>query len=121
MEFYFDEERNVYVYKNEGLIEKEVIIDYYSMLGTEASLPSDLRVLIDARACTFKFEPDDLQEMFGVLRDSLKKFNSIFEAILVLQPYETVIATLFSEGVKDPRYKFGVFSTMPAALLWLQK
>jgi hypothetical protein len=41
------------------------------------------------------------------------------EAIEVDKPYETAIASLFSDGYKDPNYKFRVFSTKSAAENWL--
>ncbi len=119
MEYYFDNDIKVLAFNASGLIEKDYIIDFYEHMGENESYPRDLRTLIDARDCTYKFEISDMQEMFSALNNALENYTSVREAIVVEKLFETVFATLFAEGMVHPKYKFKVFSTRTAALNWL--
>ncbi len=120
MGFHFNSDSDILIYKCVDIIDKEHIMDLYKHIAEESSYPRNLRTLIDAADCIFKFEIKDLPELFQGLEKAFEKYSSLREAIVVDKPYETVLATLFAEGFKDPNYKFKVFSTKYAALGWLK-
>lgn len=119
MEYYYDNDIKVLAFNASGQIEKHYIIDFYEHLGKNETYPRILKTLIDARDCTYKFEIKDMAEMFAALNTALESYTSVREAIVVEKLFETVFATLFSEGMVHPKYKFRVFSTRKAALNWL--
>jgi len=95
------------------------IIEHYEYLITESSFPSNLKVLIDCRNVNFKIDPDEMPLCLIAVNNSLKKFNRLTEAIIVDKPYETVIATMFSQLTRNPSYNFQVYSSKLAARNWL--
>lgn len=119
MGFIFNKDTDILVYKTKGIIDKNHIIDFYRHMAVDLSYPRKLKTLIDATDCQFEFEIKDLRELFKELVLAFEKYDSLYEAIVVSKPYETVIATLFADGFKDPNYEFKVFSTKSGAVKWL--
>jgi hypothetical protein len=101
------------------VLHKKGIIEYYNYLRDEQSLPRKLKILIDTSGCVFTANASDIRELNEAMKEAVKKFEFLEEAIIVTKPYETVIATLFSEANREPNYIFRIFSTEAAADNWL--
>ena len=115
----FDTDSEILVSKTKGIVDKEYIKEFYKHIAAENQYPRKLKTLVDATECQFDFIIKDLGELIKELEIAFKKYTSIREAIVVAKPFETAIASIFSDGFKDPNYKFKVFSTRLAAEKWL--
>lgn len=117
--FLHDEELKILRVRYPGMLTKEEIIAHYDELRTNSSFHRNIRILIDCRNSTFTVKPEEVPELTAAARDAVRKFDSVKEAMMVTDPYETVIVTLFEKGINIPNYRFRVFYTEEAALNWL--
>lgn len=119
-EIEYDQENEILEVKIIKEIGTDGIIEYYTELSDNDNLPKEIKTLIDCRGAKFNLMPSEIQLPMYALENALKKFDRITEAILVDQPYETVIATLFQEFISERNnYEFMVFCTEEAAREWL--
>ena len=117
--FLHDEELKILRVRYPGMLTKDEIIAHYDELRTNSSFHRNIRILIDCRNSTFTVKPEEVPELTAAARDAVRKFDSVKEAMMVTDPYETVIVTLFEKGINIPNYRFRVFYTEEAALNWL--
>lgn len=106
----------------EGAVQAYSIADLITeIVGQRDKLPSDLKVLIDARRATFAGKPDDLIMILKKFREHYDKFELIKMTIILQNPYETAISIILKEMLRDiSNVLFKVFSTEQAALFWLK-
>ncbi|HCC72044.1 MAG TPA: hypothetical protein DEQ09_12975 [Bacteroidales bacterium] len=78
-----------------GMLTKEEIIAHYNELRTNKNFHRNIRILIDCKDSTFTVKPDEVDELVEVACKAAMEYNTLKEAILVSDPYETVIVTLF--------------------------
>ena len=117
--FKHDEELKILRVRYPGMLTKEEIIAHYDELRTNISFHRQLRILIDCRFSTFTVRPDEVPELIKAAIKAVGEYESVKEAMMVNDPYETVIVTLFKNGINVPNYMFKVFYTEEAALNWL--
>ncbi len=117
--FHHDEELKILRVRYPGMLTKEEIIAHYDELRTNSSFHRNIRILIDCRNSTFTVKPEEVPELIAAARDAVREYDSVKEAMMVTDPYETVIVTLFEKGINIPNYRFRVFYTEEAALNWL--
>lgn len=100
----------------------EEIIGHYEKLANYNSMPENLKVLIDCRDTKFKIKPHEMALTIDALRKAVKNYESVQEAIMVIDPYETAIASIFenfSSGIEN--YNFKIFYTDDAGISWLKR
>jgi hypothetical protein len=103
-----------------GHVSLNDIIEHYTMIADDESLPDDLRVLINCTEIQMDVKNKEIKKTMASLKKALKKHTYLKEAIVVSRPYATVIALLFgSMARKFKNYKFKVFSTEDAGREWL--
>ena len=117
--FLHDEELKILRVRYPGMLTKDEIIAHYDELRTNSSFHRNIRILIDCRNSTFTVKPEEVPELIAAARDAVREYDSVKEAMMVTDPYETVIVTLFEKGINIPNYRFRVFYTEEAALNWL--
>lgn len=117
--FQHDEEIIILRVRYPGMLTKEEIIAHYDELKTNTSFHRNIRILIDCRDSTFVVKPEEVPELIAAAKESVSEYDSVKEAMMVIDPYETVIVTLFEKGINFPNYWFKVFYTEEAALNWL--
>lgn len=117
--FLHDEELKILRVSYPGMLTKEEIIAHYDELRTNTSFHRNIRILIDCRNSTFTVKPEEVPELTEAAKKAVNKYQSVKEAMMVTDPYETVIVTLFEKGINVPHYRFKIFYTEEAALDWL--
>lgn len=100
-------------------LHKAGIIEYYQYLRDARALPRKMKILIDTSSCRFTVKTAEISQLNIAMKEAVREFDFLKEAIIVTQPYETVIATLFAEANREENYEFRVFSTEGAAGRWL--
>lgn len=101
-------------------IKIETIQDHYDYLSLSHYPQRDLKVLIDCSNVKFKVQRRELESVKAPFEKAIMKYNSIQEAIIVDEPYGTVIATLFEQYFPDhAKYNFKIFCTEESAKDWL--
>ena len=118
----YNSESKILEAKATGIKKVDDIILHYKHLSETNSYPKILKVLIDSRQAKMDVHPDELKKIFYPLVRAIKTYDSLYEAFLVKNPYETAIATLFEkEYLNFKNFKFNIFSTKEAAIDWLQE
>jgi hypothetical protein len=118
-----------YTFSNDILFAKSTgdntisdIIGHYDRLARSDEYSENLKVLIDIREVNLNVNPEELSAVRQSLIQSVENLGVLYEAILVKEPYETAIATLFEREFNDiGNYTFKVFYTEHAALSWLKE
>lgn len=116
----FNEKFNILETRLDGNLNIEDIVDHYDRIFKDDSLPKKLKVLVDCRNSTFDIDVDEIDLSFVTLKKALNKYDFIQEAIIVNEPFKTVIVTLFRESANFKNYDFRIFSTENAARRWLK-
>jgi hypothetical protein len=117
--FQHDEDLKILRVRYPGMLTKEEIVAHYNELRTNRSFHRNIRILIDCRDSTFTVKPEEVPELTAAAKKAVREYDSVKEAIMVTNPYETVIVILFEKGINIPNYRFKIFYTEQAALNWL--
>ena len=103
-----------------GEISIENVLEYYQYLENNPEYPRELRILINARDSNFDFRTEELSKISDSARNAIKQYNAIREAIIVSQPVEPAMVSIFSL-FDISNHQFQIFHTRIAALNWLQE
>lgn len=98
------------------------IIEYYLSISKDNSLPRNLKTLIDCSNGKLQIDlnKNEIEKARFALNKAIDVFDSIREAVVVVKPYETVVATLFRDFNHDIKnLSFKIFCTQKASLKWL--
>ncbi len=117
--FQHDEELKILRVRYPGMLTKEEIIAHYDELRTNRDFHRNIRILIDCRDSTFTVKPEEVPELTAAAKKAVMEYDFVKEAMMVSDPYETVIVVLFEKGINIPNYRFKIFYTEEAALDWL--
>lgn len=121
-EYTYNSNLNVLEVKFIGDLDIKNVLEYYDFVRKDKSLPKNLKVLIDCSQVKFKIETTEVVYVKEAVWQTVKVSHPLREAIIVDQPYETVIATLFGNLSFDIElYNFAIFCTKEAALDWLSR
>lgn len=97
------------------------IVGYINATKLNNAYPRNLRIISDARNAKFSLNPDDLETIITENNEALKRYNFIFDAILVDSPNETALAMLYQQLSKADNYKFELFLAKDNAENWLER
>ncbi|MFN8209424.1 MAG: STAS/SEC14 domain-containing protein [Bacteroidales bacterium] len=105
-----------------GVVDSETFNDLIALIVKDRkNLPSEIKILMDARRATFGSRPEDLKSILRKIKEHYKKFDSIKFAIILQNPYETAIGIIMQEMLREiPSVVLRVFSTEQAAVKWLK-
>lgn len=118
--YLYNEKLDILEVKTKGTLRITDIISHYNELTNNVNLPNNLKVLIDCRGTQLDITINEISFANAAVKNALNKYENIQEAILVNQPYETVVATLFKDyNVDLKKYSFKIFYTEDAAKSWL--
>jgi len=98
--YIYHEENKFIEVKVSGKLCVQDVIKHYNKISKDNSLPNNLVSIIDCRNACFDIEEDELDDMvltYDSVKNALKRFYSIKEAIVVDKPFETAVATIFSQ------------------------
>ena len=116
----YNEELKTLTTRVEVSINVEDIIDHYNQLIAYTTSTKSLKVLIDCSNVVFDIRPEEISLTQEALGSAVRKYKYIREAIMVSQPYTTVVASLFQHFDKIfNNYSFQIFYTEHAATDWL--
>jgi len=116
----YNTKSNILEGKAQAIIKLEDVQEHYSLINQADNLPRRLHVLIDCRNTIFQISPEEIAQAATKLDEAIRNFEYIAEAILIEQPYETVIATLFRNNIENFNYRMEIFYSKESALKWLQ-
>ena len=103
----------------EGDIKKQDLIDYIDATRLNKSYPRKLKILTDSTKAKFFISEEDLKLVVKANLKSLEHYDFITDAIITLYPKQTAYSFLYKEMSATNKYKFEVFTTREAALVWL--
>lgn len=118
----FNKQRQILGIVALDVVTVDQIIEYYISISKDNSLPRNLNILIDASKAKFQkgINKNEDEKVRLALKEALKVFDSICEAIIVDKPNETAISMLFREYNQNIKnFSFEIFSTQKAAIKWL--
>lgn len=119
-DFHLHKRSGVYEIVQEGLLTIEDIRQHYSGLNALNISISPVKVLIDCSKAQFDIDISEVESVEAFRRSMVNHSHYLMEAMVVTQPYETAMMTLYTSLHSDlPNYSFEVFSTREAALAWL--
>ncbi len=119
MVFSYDDKSGVLRTTTGGELSIEQILGHYREIHQNNSYPRDLKVIIDCRSTRLAIRLDDVSRIIKAAKNTVLKYTRLREAILITEPYETVVATLFEQNARFNNYQFRLFNAENAALRWL--
>jgi hypothetical protein len=115
----FDKEKNILRTITGGVIGVDDMLKHYNTIIQSTSFPKRLNVLINCTSTDCTTKPEEIEIFYNKVKIAVKKYESIREAILVDQPYETAFVILFEKLMQIEKYEFKVFHTEDVAMNWL--
>ena len=102
-----------------GDVTSKEIIDYIIATMNNSNYPRELKILTDASKAKMCFDPDDIHKIVDANNRSLKKYDSITDALIVVNPNETALTVFFKFLSENEKYAVNAFATKKAASEWL--
>ena len=119
IKFSYNEEVGVLHTTTGGDLSIDEILGHYEEIRKNNAYPRDLKVIIDCRSTRMVVKLDDVSRIVEAAKNTLLKYDSLREAILITKPYETVVATLFEQNARFKNYHFRLFNSENSAFRWL--
>lgn len=117
--YHFNKEMQILEVNYIGNVTFEDLMEYGEMMRNNKSFPRELKIITDASSASYQLEPEDIAKLLKALREQVKPFNTVKNAVLHQKPKETAMSFLVENDGPIPNYKHNVFSTREAALAWL--
>jgi len=117
----FDSEKNILISTITNTLVIDDIINHYSFIYNNNSLPRDLKVIIYGKEVLFNVKGTEIKSVSSEVQIAISKYNSIKEAIVLKHSYSTAIGMIFKEANEFPNYQFKVFSSNSMAKKWLSQ
>jgi hypothetical protein len=104
----------------EGVVGIQEIAEHIKKLGSDESLPADLRILTDTRNAVFDFNTKSIDLLIEALKNSNIKHTSIKDAIIQDSPDITAYAFIYGKMISHRQnHQLRIFSTISSAINWL--
>ncbi len=118
--YYFNKNHNILEARTEGVLRISEIVEHYLDISKTNYPTKDLKILVDCRACMFELRPREVLLTFRAIEKALKKYRTIKESILVKEPFEEDVRTLFRKYNSDIKnYDYKVSYNKEEARKWL--
>jgi hypothetical protein len=96
------------------------IAEHINNIGKDPSLPTNLKILTDARKAVLNFDPKSISILIETIQNAKIKHESIKEAILHDDPDVAGYSFLYQKMLTPlVKHTFKIYSTEEAALKWL--
>jgi len=115
----FNDELQILETAFNGVITADDVLDYLTEFKENSNYPRKLKSLTNATHASFKFSFRELSSFNKQKNKSLKKYDIVISAIIIDRPATAAISTLYGAIANNKKYKFKVFSTQEAALIWI--
>lgn len=102
-----------------GHIDSKEIIDFQAKVNSDSSLPSKLRILINARTAKIDISPNDSKYVALENFKLEEHYTQIKTAFLTDSPEDTALVTLYKHYIRSKKYHFRIFSESENAIDWL--
>lgn len=102
-----------------GDVSQSEIINFIYDLRVCETYPCDLNILIDATDGALSIKPNQLYRIFEENAKMFGKYSSLRVALVMKRPLDTALALIYTKISNMEDYKYQVFSTRSAALVWL--
>lgn len=117
---YFNEDLQILKTTFSGNITAADITEYLIEFKDNNAYPRKLRIITDTKGAIFNFSFKDLKTFNREKNKSLKNYNIVISAIIINSPAAAALSTLYGAIANNKKYKFKVFSTHEAALMWVE-
>jgi len=115
----FSEDIDLLHIKYTGIITVDNIIASMKDAKQGFDLPENLLVISDFRKAETKLKFKELPKLVQPTLDVIRSHMSIYNALVVNNPYGTAMIMLFMGLIKKPNTEYKVFTTIEAAQKWL--
>ncbi|PXY00746.1 hypothetical protein DF185_12625 [Marinifilum breve] len=103
-----------------GKVSLNEIVEYINETKCNPNYPRALKILTYCSDSEMTFGPNDIPKIVEANNQSLAKYDSITDALIVNNPNETALIIFFQMLSENKKYKVDAFSTEEAAMNWLQ-
>lgn len=114
-----DTETNILETKFEGDIDAQSMIYYISSFDNNPDMPRSIKCIATATNANFKFKTKDLKAFNKIKNKILPQYEMAMVATIINSPVAAALSTMYSIIANNKDYKFKVFSTREAAMIWL--
>jgi hypothetical protein len=98
------------------------IAEHIENIGKDPSLPTNLKILTDARKAVLNFDPKSISILIETIQNAKIKHESIKEAILHDDPDVAGYSFLYQKMLTPfVKHTFKIYCTEEAALKWLSE
>jgi hypothetical protein len=116
----FNTESGIIESRFEGVVGIQEIAEHIKKLGSDKTLPADLRILTDTRNAVFHFNTKSIDLLMDALKNSDIKHASIKDAIIQDSPDITAYTFIYGKMISDRQnHQLKIFSTISSAINWL--
>lgn len=117
----FNKKNGILTVKYEGETNIKEVLENIENTKVNIQYSKNLKVLLDARKAKFVISIEELEKIKEINFSVLNKYNSIKEAMVISNPKNAALSMLYNEITNTSNYQYEVFSTLKAALTWLNK
>lgn len=115
----FNRNNNILETEFKNDIDAVDVLLYLQEFEHNSAYPRKLKTLVTATNADFKFSLKDLKSFNQVKNQSLKQYELVVSAIIISNSVTAALSTMYSTLANNKKYKFKVFSSREAALMWL--
>jgi hypothetical protein len=115
----FDKEKGCLVSTWEGDVILSEVADYIRRTKTNKEYPRKLKILTHAENASLKLGLNDLYLISKENKESIANYEAIIDAFIVDAALGTALSTMYQQVSTTKDYYFKVFSSLEAALEWL--
>jgi len=116
----YDKKKGILITKKHGIITLNDIIEDIILVGQNTDLPENLKILTDVTEAEYRFRESEIPILVKYVKETLRKFESVKEALIQNDPYVTALSMIYQFNLKEfKNFKYKVFSSSEFAYRWL--
>ena len=115
----FEENTDTLDVKARGNVDFWELLDLYRSIESNKEFPRKLKIIINTLESKFDFPVEYNEDISKALKDMIKKYDIIKEAIIVDESIETSVSLMFDDKYMIENYSFKIFTNLKAAQKWL--
>jgi hypothetical protein len=115
----FNEEKGILTVDARGNIDFFEVIDFYTSILNNESLPEKLKIIFDTRQSKFDFEIKYYEAISQAIENVVLKYDIIKEAMIIDPSNAEGVYMMFDDKMILENYSFKVFASPEAAEKWI--
>ncbi|MBN2694739.1 hypothetical protein JXR93_08755 [bacterium] len=115
----YDSRGLLLIVKQHSTVSLDDMLKGVDFLENSTDLPKELRIIEDARDIELSFNVDDLDILIDKIKKVAIKYSLIKHSVIHNSPINTAYTMILSSKTLSNNYNLQVFSTIDAALKWL--